>query len=263
MTSKSQEERETKNLKDKMEIKELFKAYSETKDKDIRNKLIEKHIYIAEILSKKYANRGIEYDDIYQVACIGLIYAIDRYNIEKGYEFSSFATPTIIGEIKKYFRDKGWTIRVPRRIQELSKKINNAKVLLSQQLQRSPTIEDIANYLNYTEEEILEAMEASKVYTPQSLDVTYDSNSEDKDVNLADLIGEEDEYFSKIENNDFLTRTMEKLNDVEKQILIERYFNKKTQVSIAKDLEISQMTVSRIEKRVLEKLRKEVDKIMM
>lgn len=259
----NQEERESMELKNKAEIKDLFRAYSKNKDKDIRDKLIEKHIYIAEILSKKYANRGIEYDDIYQVACIGLIYAIDRYDMEKGYEFSSFATPTIIGEIKKYFRDKGWTIRVPRRIQELSKKINNAKVLLSQQLQRSPTVEDIASYLKCSEEEILEAMEASKVYAPQSLDVTYDSNNEDKDVNLADLIGEEDRYFSKIENNDFLVKTMEKLNDVEKQILIERYFNKKTQVSIAKMLDISQMTVSRIEKRVLEKLRKEIERTMV
>ncbi|WP_406243147.1 SigB/SigF/SigG family RNA polymerase sigma factor [Tissierella carlieri] len=263
MTNKGQDERENKELKDKTEIKNLFKSYSQNKDKDTRDKLIEKHIYIAEILSKKYANRGIEYDDIYQVACIGLIYAIDRYDIDKGYEFSSFATPTIIGEIKKYFRDKGWTIRVPRRIQELSKKINNAKVFLSQQLQRSPTVEDIATYLKCSEEEILEAMEASKVYTPQSLDVTYDSNNEDKDVNLADLIGEEDHYFSRIENNDFLVKTMEKLNDVEKQILIERYFNKKTQVSIAKMLDISQMTVSRIEKRVLEKLRKEIERTMI
>ncbi|OZV10463.1 B/F/G family RNA polymerase sigma-70 factor [Tissierella sp. P1] len=263
MTNKGQDERENKELKDKTEIKNLFKSYSQNKDKDTRDKLIEKHIYIAEILSKKYANMGIEYDDIYQVACIGLIYAIDRYDIDKGYEFSSFATPTIIGEIKKYFRDKGWTIRVPRRIQELSKKINNAKVFLSQQLQRSPTVEDIATYLKCSEEEILEAMEASKVYTPQSLDVTYDSNNEDKDVNLADLIGEEDHYFSRIENNDFLVKTMEKLNDVEKQILIERYFNKKTQVSIAKMLDISQMTVSRIEKRVLEKLRKEIERTMI
>ncbi len=263
MTNKGQEERENIELKNKAEIKELFKNYSKNKDKSTRDKLIEKHIYIAEILSKKYANRGIEYDDIYQVACIGLIYAIDRYDMDKGYEFSSFATPTIIGEIKKYFRDKGWTIRVPRRIQELSKKVNNAKVFLSQQLQRSPTVEDIANYLKCSEEEILEAMEASKVYAPQSLDVTYDSNNDDKDVNLADLIGEEDHYFSKIENNDFLVRTMEKLNDVEKQILIERYFNKKTQVSIAKMLDISQMTVSRIEKRVLEKLRKEIERTMV
>ncbi|HEY8362888.1 MAG TPA: SigB/SigF/SigG family RNA polymerase sigma factor [Tissierellaceae bacterium] len=249
-----------KNEKD--EVRELFKAYKETKDKKIRDKLIEKHLYIAEILAKKYANRGIEYDDIFQVACIGLIYAIDRYDIDKGYEFSSFATPTIIGEIKKYFRDKGWTIRVPRRIQELSKKINNAKMQLSQKLQRAPTVEDIADYLGTTEEEVLEAMEASKVYTPQSLDIAFDTNNEDKDVILSDLIGEEDHYFSKIENNDFLVRTMEKLNDIEKRILIDRYFNKKTQVAIAKSLNISQMTVSRIEKRVLEKLRKELEKTM-
>lgn len=253
------------NLKniEKSDTRNLFRSYKENNKKEIRDKLIEKHLYIAEILAKKYTNRGIDYDDIYQVACLGLIYAIDRYDIDKGFEFSSFATPTIIGEIKKYFRDKGWTIRVPRRIQELSKKINNAKVYLSQQLQRSPTIEDIAEYLNSTEEEVLEAMEASKVYTPQSLDVTYDSQNDDKEVNLSELIGEEDLYFSRIENNDFLTKIMEKLNEIEKQILVERYFNKKTQVTIAKNLQISQMTVSRIEKRILERLRKEVEKTLI
>jgi RNA polymerase sigma-B factor len=251
------------NILDKAGIRNLFRRYKEKNEKEVRDILIEKHLYIAEILAKKYANRGIEYDDIYQVACIGLIYAIDRFDIDKGYEFSSFATPTIIGEIKKYFRDKGWTIRVPRRIQELSKKINNAKIQLSQQLQRSPTIEDIANYLNCSEEEVLEALEASKVYTPQSLDVTYDSNNDDKEVNLAELIGEEDLYFSKIENNDFLMKTMDKLNEIEREILVERYFNKKTQVSIAKKLDISQMTVSRIEKRILDKLRKEVEKTLI
>ena len=247
---------------DKIDKKVLFKQLKETNDPRIREYLIEEHLYIAEILSKKYANRGIEYDDIYQVASIGLIYAVDRYDVDKGFEFSSFATPTIIGEIKKYFRDKGWTIRVPRRIQELSKRINNAKVTLSQDLQRSPTIEDIAEYLNCTEEEVLEAMEASKVYTPQSLDLTYDSNNDDKEVNLGDLIGEEDMYFSKIENNDFLLKGMEKLNDVEKKILIDRYFNKKTQVSIAEELGISQMTVSRVEKRVIEKFRKDLRKTL-
>ena len=239
------------------DTKTLFKLYKETNDKSIREELIHRHLYIAEILSKKYANRGI---DIYQVACIGLIYAIDRFDMNKGYEFSSFATPTIIGEIKKYFRDKGWTIRVPRRIQELSKKINNSKAILSQKLQRSPTIEDIAEYLNCSQEEVLEAMEASKVYTPQSLDLTYDSNSDDKDVNLAELVGEDDIYFSKIENDDFLERAMKNLNEVEKKILVDRYFNKKTQVYIAKSLGISQMTVSRIEKRIIEKFRKELEK---
>ena len=247
---------------EKEEIKVLFKKYKETKDKNIRDFLIEKHLYIAEILAKKYANRGIEYDDIYQVASLGLIYAIDRYDIDKGYEFSSFATPTIIGEIKKYFRDKGWTIRVPRRIQELSKKVNNASNVLSQKLQRSPTVKDIAEYLNSTEEEILEAMEGSKVYTPQSLDLTYDSNGDDKDVNLSEIVGEEDIYFSRIENTDFLRKAIEKLNDMEKKIFVDRYFNDKTQVSIAKELEISQMTVSRIEKKVIEKLKREMKKTL-
>lgn len=246
----------------KEERRDLFETYQKTKDRDLRDFLIEEHLYIAEILSKKYANRGIDYDDIFQVASIGLIYAVDRFDPSKGYEFSSFATPTIIGEIKRYFRDKGWAIRVPRRIQELSKKINNAKVNLAQILQRSPTISEIAEYLNVTTEEILETMEASKVYSPASLDITFENQGEDREINLADLIGEEEPYFDQIESNDFLHRAMEKLNDVERKILIDRYFNKKTQIAIAKSLDISQMTVSRIEKRVLEKMKKEIQKSM-
>ncbi len=255
------EQKKLENLKE-IDTKILFNKFKQTKDLEIRNELIERHLYIAQILSKKYVNRGIEYDDIYQVACIGLIYAIDRYDVDKGFEFSSFATPTIIGEIKKYFRDKGWAIRVPRRIQELSKKINNSKVVLSQKLQRSPTVEDIADYLNISKEEVLEAMEASKVYTPQSLDITYDSNSDDKDVNLSELIGEEDFYFRKIENNDFLMRIVDKFNKVEKKIFFDRYFNKKTQVAIAESLGISQMTVSRVEKKIMGKLKKEFQKTL-
>ncbi len=245
---------------EKMDNEALFKIYKDTQDSDIRELLIEKNLYIAEILSKKYVNRGIDYDDIFQVASIGLIYAVDRFDIDKGYKFSSFATPTIIGEIKKHFRDKGWTIRVPRRIQELSKKINNAKIHLNQKLQRAPTVDDIAEYLKSTPEEILEAMEASKVYTPQSLDLTYDSNTDDKDVNLSDLIGVEDKHFDRIENKDLLIKGTKNLNDMEKKILVDRYFNLKTQVSIAEELGISQMTVSRMEKRVIEKIQKELKK---
>ncbi|MDU2109753.1 MAG: SigB/SigF/SigG family RNA polymerase sigma factor, partial [Peptoniphilus lacydonensis] len=219
------------------------------------------HLYIAEILSKKYTGRGIDYDDIYQVASIGLIYAIERYDPDKGFEFSSFATPTIIGEIKKYFRDNGWTIRVPRRIQELSKKIANATVTLSQKYQKTPTIDEIAEFLNSTPEEIMESMEASKVYTPQSLDVTYEAGDENE-VSLSDLVGADEKYFDKIESNDFFKRAMENLDEVEKTILIDRYFNKKTQVVIAEELNISQMTVSRMEKKVLEKMKKELTKTM-
>lgn len=245
----------------KEEKKELFLEYYKTKDQDLRTILIEEYLYIAEILSRKYIGKGIDYDDIYQVASIGLIYSVDRFDPTKGYEFSSFATPTIIGEIKKYFRDKGWTIRVPRRIQELSKKIMIAKNKLSQEYQRTPTVEDIAEFLNASPEEIIESMEASKVYTPQSLDIVYDSG-DDKKMSLQDLIGEDEKYFDKIDLKDFLLKSMKNLNEVEKTILIDRYFNKKTQIVIAKKLNISQMTVSRIEKKVLEKIRKEIKKTM-
>ena len=123
---------------EKLTEKELFKKYAATKNIEIRNELIRRHLYIAEILSKKFLNKGIEYEDIFQVASLGLIYAIERFDVNRGFEFSSFATPTIIGEIKKYFRDKGWSVRVPRRIQELSKKINVAKNTLQQTLQKHP-----------------------------------------------------------------------------------------------------------------------------
>lgn len=246
----------------KEEVKEMFIELRKTNDKNIRDRLIENFLYIAEILARKYSKKGIEYDDIFQVASIGLIYAIDRFDVSKGFEFSSFATPTIIGEIKKHFRDKGWTIKVPRRIQEVSKKINNAKTELSQTLQRSPTVEDIAKYLEISEEEVLEVMEASKVYSPQSLDVAFDSSNDEGEVFLSDLIGKEDDFFKRIEYSDFLVKALEKLTPIETKILMDRYFEKQTQVNIAKNLNISQMTVSRIEKKVLQKLKKELTKNM-
>ncbi len=244
----------------KDERKSLFAEYAETGDKEIRDILIEEHLYIAEILAKKYTGKGIDYDDIFQVASMGLIFAVERFDPSKGFEFSSFATPTIIGEIKKHFRDKGWTIRVPRRIQELSKKINDAKLSLSQKNQRTPTIQEIARTLDITTAEVLEVMEASKVYSPESLDMTFDSGGEDRELTRGDRIGVEEEYFNKVELNDFIQRVMENFNDVEKTILIDRYQYRKTQVSIAEKLGISQMTVSRIEKKLLEKMRKEIEK---
>ena len=241
--------------------KELFRLYKENKERDIRNELFKRYHYIAEILSKKFINKGIEYEDIYQVASLGLIFAIERFDIDRGFEFSSFATPTIIGEIKKYFRDKGWSVRVPRRIQELSKKINVAKNKLQQDLQRVPKIDDIARYLSVSQEEVIEAMEASQVYTPKSLDVTYDTNSDDKDIQLIDIVGGNDKYFDVIENNDFIEKCMEKLSEIEVKIITDRFFNNKTQVSVAEELGVSQMTVSRMEKKIIKKFRKEMEKI--
>lgn len=246
---------------EKLDNKELFNIYRDTKDINIRNELIKRYLYIAEILSKKYVNKGIDYEDIYQVASIGLIYAIERFDLDRGFEFSSFATPTIIGEIKKHFRDKGWTIRVPRRIQELSKKVNDVKVKLQQNLQRVPKVKDISEYLAVTEEEVLEAMEASYVYTPKSLDVSYDSNGDDKEVQLKDIIGTDDKNFNSLENRDFLQKCIENFNEVETKIVNGRFFNNKTQVEVAADLGVSQMTVSRMEKKIIKKFRNELKKL--
>ena len=246
---------------EKYDNNELFKSYSNEKNIYIRNELIERYIYIAEILSKKYANRGIEYDDLFQVASLGLIYAIERYDITRGFKFSSFATPTIIGEIKKYFRDKGWALRVPRRVQVLSKKINITKEKLNQELQRVPTIEDIANYLKCSQEEVLEAMEASQVYSPKSLDVFFNNSKDDNNVQLKDLIGVDDKYYLLFENKDFINRMFEKLNKVEARIITDRYFNNKTQITVANELNVSQMTISRMEKKIISKFKKEYDKI--
>lgn len=244
-----------------LDSKELFKMYSDTRSDDVRDELFERHLFIAEILSKKYVNKGIEYEDIYQVASLGLLYAIQRYDLSKGFEFSSYATPTIIGEIKKHFRDKGWSIRVPRRIQELSKKVNKTKQTLNQKYERVPTISEIAEYLSVTDEEVIEAMEASKVYVPKSLDIYYESGSDDKEIQLIDIVGEDDKLFDFVDNKDFILKVMEKLTSVEKKIIKDRFFNEKTQIHVANELGVSQMTVSRMEKKIIKRFREEFEKI--
>ncbi|MCR1899989.1 SigB/SigF/SigG family RNA polymerase sigma factor [Irregularibacter muris] len=260
MTNDKKTKNRRQTLDDKKHMRELFKKYAETKDVHIRNELIERYIYIPEILSRKYVNKGTDYEDIFQVASMGLIFAIERFDLSRGFEFPSFATPTIIGEIKKYFRDKEWLIRVPRRIQNLSKKINVAKVDLQQQLLRTPTIEDIAKHLEITQEEVIEAMEGSYAYAPRSLDMTYRVHSDDKELSLIDMIGQADKNIEGIENKDFLDRAMDKLNEVEREVLKDRFFDLKTQSQIADKLGVSQMTVSRLEKKIIEKFKKELHK---
>lgn len=238
---------------------DLFLQYQKTRDVEVRNQIFEKYRYMAEIISRKYNNKGIEHEDIFQIACMGLIFAIERFDVTKGFEFTSFATPTILGEIKKYFRDKGWAIKVPRKIQEISKKVNDINNTLSAQLNRAPTVKEIAEYINSTEEEVLEAFEAGKMFNSQSLDEKFDMK-DDSDLSLMDVVGQDDTQFVKIENEDFIKKSLEKLNELERKIIIKRFYSNKTQNEIAKELNISQMTVSRIEKKSMEKLRIEFNK---
>ena len=232
---------------------QIFNEYREKKDKQIRDQIFNKYKYMADILARKFSNRGIDYDDLYQVACIGLLQAIERFDIDKNVKFQSFATPTIIGEIKKYFRDKGSIIRVPRRLYEMNQKINHARQLLSQQLGKVPKVEDIARYLNIPEETILEVIEAADSHNIYSLDNTIKT---DEEAYLQDFIGVEDPHFIDIENKDFLDKSMKHFNDMEKEFIKQRYYKRKTQSQIASAFGVSQMYISRLEKKVIDRFRR-------
>ena len=231
---------------------QLFEQYSLTKDQKLRDEIVNRYLYIAEILTKKFLNRGADYDDIYQVACIGLIQAIQRYDHTKGVKFTSFATPTIVGEIKRYFRDKGNLIRIPRRIYEIYQKVNIAKQTLSQTLDRAPNVQEIASYLKLPQETILEVIESSNVTGIQSLEQSIYAEDE---TALHDMIGQEDATFEKIENHDFIERSVKDFGEIEKLFIRHRYYDKKTQKQIANILGVSQMYVSRMERKILKKLK--------
>lgn len=237
---------------DSENLEALLREYCKTRDIGLRNILVQKYLYIAEIIAKKFANRGIEYDDLYQVASLALIKALERYDINKGYKFSSFATPTIIGEIKNYFRDRSRIIRLPRKESEMLKKLEEARAYLSATLGRSPKPEELADYLDITTEKVLELMESNQKSNPFSLDYYID---EDNETDLSAVIGHEEKGYIDIENKDFVDSVMDKLNDVEKKIIYERFYNQRSQKDIAEEMGVSQMYVSRLERKILRKLK--------
>ncbi|RCX14864.1 RNA polymerase sigma-37 (RpsB/SigB) subunit [Anaerobacterium chartisolvens] len=234
------------------EYQDLFIKYQDNPSTENRNKIVSKYLYLAEIISKKFLNRGIDYEDIYQVASIAVIKAVERFSLDKGVKFVSFATPTIIGEIKRFFRDKASVIRIPRRIYEVYQKVNYARETLSHQLQRVPRVDEIASYINMSEESVLEIIESWNIYNVQSFDQNVYA---DDDLELHETIGAEDNTFERIENRDFLKKSMDKFNEAEKEFIRMRYFKNKTQKDIAGKLGVSQMYVSRLERKVMEKFR--------
>ena len=234
------------------EEEKLFREYRDNKDIHLRNAIVSKHMYLIDIITRKFINRGVEYEDLYQIASIALIKAVERFDLEKGVKFVSFATPTIVGEIKRYFRDKGSTIRIPRRIYEIYRKVNQAKEYLSQFLGRTPMVSDIAQYLKISEENVLEIIESWNVYNMQSFEQNV--YSEDN-LELHETIGEEDFEFEKIENRDFIEKSMMKLNESEREFITFRYMNDMTQKEIASVMKVSQMYISRLEKKIIKKFR--------
>ncbi len=240
-----------------MNKKEIFLEYRKNPTVENRNQIVEQYLYMVEILIKKYLHKGVEYEDLYQVGAMALISAVERYNPEKGFEFSSFAVPTILGEIKKYFRDKEWRMKVPRRIKEVSLKITSEKELLTEKLGRTPTVQEIAEHMNLDYEEVVEVIESSKAYNTYSLDQT--NNNEE--VLTYDKFTSVDELgYKSIEDFELIKGVFRKLNEKEKNIFKLRYLQSKTQMEIADMLKISQMTVSRTEKIIRQKFHEEIQR---
>ncbi|MBF4762572.1 RNA polymerase sigma factor SigF [Nocardioides islandensis] len=218
-----------------------------------RDELVHLHLPLVEHCARRFRNRGEPFEDLVQVGTIGLLKSIDRFDSDRGVEFSTYATPTIIGEIKRYFRDKGWAIRVPRRLQELRMQIGAATAELTQSLGRSPTPRELAETIGCSVEEIIEGIESSNAYSTLSLDASDDS--EEGGNTMLDAIGIEDENLEHVEIRESLKPLLDALEPREKKILLLRFFKNRTQTQIAEEIGVSQMHVSRLLTRTLGQLR--------
>lgn len=240
---------------DREETARLFRTYKETGDPLARDQLITLYLNLVKYLAYRFRNRGEALDDLVQVGTVGLIKAIDRFDIDRAVEFTTYATPTIVGELKRYFRDKGWAIKVPRRLQELNMQVNQAVDVLSQSLRRSPTVGEIADYLEVSKEQVLEALETSEAYNFVSLDKDRSSESDDS-FSLLEYIGKDDKLLANVDDRASLAAALAPLSAQEQKILYLRFFRGLTQTEIAEQLGISQMQVSRLLRRTLGVIRR-------
>jgi RNA polymerase sigma-B factor len=251
---RSQRKTSRKLTWDKPHTRELFRRYRENNDEAARDELVTMYLNLVKYLAHRFRNRGEPIDDLIQVGTIGLIKAIDRFDTTREVEFTTYATPTIVGELKRYFRDKGWAVKVPRRLQELSFRVNQAVDALTQREQRSPKVIEIAAYLEVTPEEVIEAMETSEAYNLVSLDSDRNSDGNDS-FSILEYIGEDDRFMAVVDDRTTLATALKVLTPQEQRVLYLRFFQGLTQTEIAKQLDISQMQVSRLLRKTLRLLR--------
>lgn len=243
---------------DKDRTRELFRQYKATGDPEVRDQLIVSHLNLVRFLASKFKNRGEPLDDLIQVGTIGLIKAIDRFDPSRGLEFTTYATPTILGEIKRHFRDKGWSVRVPRRLQELSAKVNQANDELTNELSRSPSVEEIAKRVGASVDDVLEAMESSSAYS--SVPLEGGGSSDDDDApSVIDHYATEDENLAASDDRIVLEDAIRDFSPREKDVIRMRFFEGMTQVEIAERLGISQVRVSRLLRRTLRRVQDKID----
>ena len=243
---------------DKERTHELFRRYKENGDRDAREKLVMSHMNLVRFLANKFKNRGEPMDDLVQVGYLGLLKAIDRFDPSRGLEFTTYATPTILGEIKRHFRDKGWSVRVPRRLQELSAKVNQATDALTTELQRAPKIEEIAEYLGASVDEVLEAMESSSAYSSVPLEGSSNADADDA-PSVIDRYATEDNALTFTDDRLVIEDALKSFSPREREVIELRFLQGMTQIEIAERLGISQVQVSRLLRRTLKKIQDKID----
>ena len=243
---------------DKDRTRELFRRYKQQNDTDARDQLIVSHLNLVRFLASKFKNRGESLEDLVQVGTIGLIKAIDRFDPERGLEFTTYATPTIMGEIKRHFRDKGWSVRVPRRLQELSAKVNQVTDELTNKLQRSPSVAEIAERLGVTVDEVLEAMESSSAYSSVPLE-GGGAGDDDEAPSVIDHYATEDADLAASDDRIVLEEAIADFSPREQDVIRMRFVDGLTQVEIAEKLGVSQVQVSRLLRRTLRRIQDKID----
>ena len=234
------------------QIDSLFCQYKKTNSLETRNMLFQQYNNIPPIIARRFAGRGIELDDLIQVASISLLKAIDRFDVERGIKFQSFVVPTIVGEIKNYFRDYNQAVKISRKSNEAIRKMKLAINELSIELDRAPTTKQIAERMDVSEETALELMETMDNLKIASIDAFKDGENDQAE---KDLVGDMDKGYDLVENRQILKQSLKVLDEKEKYVIIERFFKNRSQQFIANKLNVSQMYVSRAEKRALRKMR--------
>lgn len=235
----------------------LVRRYLASRDAALRERIVADNLYIAQIIARRFSGRGVEYDDLYQVASLALFKAIDRFDPGKGVKFVSFVTPTMVGEVKNYFRDRSRAIRMPRRRAEMARSVRAAQARLEQRLGRSPRVDELAQALGTSEDDVVEALELSRALTPASLDAQ--AGEEGEGSPLGRLLGGDDPAFAAFERGDMLSRALEALDARQREVIRARFYEDLSQREVARRLNVSQMTVSRIERQALKRMRGAMD----
>ncbi|WP_377891882.1 RNA polymerase sigma factor SigB [Alkalihalobacillus sp. R86527] len=247
------------NKDNKNEVYEWIEQYqNDPTDEVVQLKLVERYEDLVQSLARKFSKGKSIHDDLSQVGMIGLLAALRRFDPSFGRSFESFAVPTIVGEIKRFIRDKTWSVHVPRRIKELGPRIKKAVEDLTNELQRSPKVDELAEYLNVSEEEVLETMEMGKSYQALSVDSSIEADQEGSTVTLLDLVGDQEQGFDLVDQQMVLKKAFAVLSEREQEILNCTYFENMSQKETGEKLGISQMHVSRLQRRALEKLRQAI-----